>query len=192
MNIPILTCHVQSQKQHRWPFEVRPLTPTLGAEIIGVDLARGVDDALFRSIHQAFLQYQVLLFGHAGPAAGAAGGVRPAFRRGADPRDEPVPRRRSPRAVPPVQPRRERQSERETSRQGHAGLAHRRLVAPRHRPGHHHLRRGRRRRRRRDALLRHVRRLRAPEPGMEKAGSRICAPCTTSIFRAPAATAKNR
>ena len=55
--------HVQSQKQHRWPFDVRPLTPTLGAEIIGVNLARGVDDALFRSIHQAFLQYQVLLFG---------------------------------------------------------------------------------------------------------------------------------
>jgi len=54
---------VQSQKQHRWPFEVRPLTPRLGAEIIGVDLARGVDDVLFRSIHTAFLQYQVLLFG---------------------------------------------------------------------------------------------------------------------------------
>jgi taurine dioxygenase len=54
---------VQSQKQHRWPFEIRPLTPKFGAEIIGVDLARGVDDALFRSIHHAFLQYQVLLFG---------------------------------------------------------------------------------------------------------------------------------
>ena len=54
---------VQSQKQHRWPFEVRPLTPKLGAEIIGVNLARGVGDALFRSIHEAFLQYQVLLFG---------------------------------------------------------------------------------------------------------------------------------
>jgi alpha-ketoglutarate-dependent taurine dioxygenase len=54
---------VQSQKQHRWPFDVRPLTPKLGAELLGVDLASGVDDALFRSIHQAFLQYQVLLFG---------------------------------------------------------------------------------------------------------------------------------
>ncbi|HEV8647111.1 MAG TPA: TauD/TfdA family dioxygenase [Burkholderiales bacterium] len=54
---------MQSQKQHRWPFEIRPLTPKFGAEIIGVDLARGVDDALFRSIHHAFLQYQVLLFG---------------------------------------------------------------------------------------------------------------------------------
>jgi len=53
---------VQSQKQHRWPFDVRPLTPRLGAEIVGVDLARGVDDVLFRSIHTAFLQYQVLLF----------------------------------------------------------------------------------------------------------------------------------
>ena len=54
---------VQSQKQHRWPFDVRPLTKKLGAEIIGVDLARGVGAALFRSIHQAFLKYQVLLFG---------------------------------------------------------------------------------------------------------------------------------
>jgi len=54
---------VQSQRQRCWPFAIRPLTPKLGARIIGVDLARGVDDALFRSIHQAFLQYQVLLFG---------------------------------------------------------------------------------------------------------------------------------
>ena len=54
---------VQSQKQHRWPFGVRPLTPRLGAELIGVDLVRGVDHALFRSIHEAFLEYQVLLFG---------------------------------------------------------------------------------------------------------------------------------
>ena len=48
---------------HRWPFDVRPLTPKLGAEILGVNLARGVDDELFRSIREAFLQYQVLLFG---------------------------------------------------------------------------------------------------------------------------------
>jgi taurine dioxygenase len=54
---------VQSQEQHRLPFDVRPLTPKLGAELIGVDLVRGVDDALFRSIYEAFLQYQVLLFG---------------------------------------------------------------------------------------------------------------------------------
>jgi taurine dioxygenase len=44
-------------------FEVRPLSPNLGAELIGVELARGVDDALFRDIYDAFLRYQVLLFG---------------------------------------------------------------------------------------------------------------------------------
>jgi taurine dioxygenase len=54
---------VQPQQQQRWPFDVRPLTPKLGAELIGVDLGRGVDDALFRSIYEAFLHYQVLLFG---------------------------------------------------------------------------------------------------------------------------------
>ena len=46
-----------------WPFDVRPLSPHVGAELIGVDLARPVDDALFGSIYQAFLRYQVLLFG---------------------------------------------------------------------------------------------------------------------------------
>jgi taurine dioxygenase len=54
---------VQPQQQQRWPFDVRPLTPKLGAELIGLSLARGVDDALFRSIYEAFLHYQVLLFG---------------------------------------------------------------------------------------------------------------------------------
>jgi taurine dioxygenase len=47
----------------RPPFDIRPLSPNLGAELIGVDLARGVDDALFRDVHDAFLRYQVLLFG---------------------------------------------------------------------------------------------------------------------------------
>ena len=45
-----------------FPFTVRPLTPALGAEIIGVDLARGVDDNQFTAIYQAFLRFQVLLF----------------------------------------------------------------------------------------------------------------------------------
>jgi taurine dioxygenase len=44
-------------------FELRPLSPNLGAELIGIDLARGVDDALFRDIYAAFLRHQVLLFG---------------------------------------------------------------------------------------------------------------------------------
>ena len=45
------------------PFSVRRLTPKLGAELIGVDLARGVDATLFRTIYEAFLEHQVLLFG---------------------------------------------------------------------------------------------------------------------------------
>ena len=44
------------------PFTLRPLTPNLGAEISGVDLAGDVPDELFRAIYQAWLRYQVLLF----------------------------------------------------------------------------------------------------------------------------------
>ena len=44
-------------------FTVRALSPRLGAEILGVKLADRVDDAQFDAIYQAFLQYQVLLFG---------------------------------------------------------------------------------------------------------------------------------
>ena len=46
----------------RLPFTVRPLTPKLGAEISGVDLAQGVAPDVFRALYQAFLQYEVLLF----------------------------------------------------------------------------------------------------------------------------------
>jgi taurine dioxygenase len=45
------------------PFSVRPLTPRLGAELIGVDLTKGMDTTLFRAIYEAFLEHQVLLFG---------------------------------------------------------------------------------------------------------------------------------
>ncbi|MEO6024372.1 MAG: TauD/TfdA family dioxygenase [Burkholderiales bacterium] len=46
----------------KFPFPIRVLAPALGAEIIGVDLARGVDDDQFAAIYRAFLRYQVLLF----------------------------------------------------------------------------------------------------------------------------------
>ena len=45
-----------------WPFSVRPLSPSLGAEISGIALDADMDDALFRAIYRAFLRYQVLLF----------------------------------------------------------------------------------------------------------------------------------
>ncbi|MFZ5780156.1 MAG: TauD/TfdA dioxygenase family protein [Pseudomonadota bacterium] len=41
---------------------VKPLTPGIGAEILDVDLSRGVDDVLFAALHRAFLDYQVIFF----------------------------------------------------------------------------------------------------------------------------------
>jgi taurine dioxygenase len=45
-----------------WPFSVRPLTPSLGAEISGVELADDLEERVFRALYRAFLRYQVLLF----------------------------------------------------------------------------------------------------------------------------------
>ena len=41
--------------------DIRPLTGALGAEIFGVDV-KAIDDQLFAAIHQAFLDYSVLVF----------------------------------------------------------------------------------------------------------------------------------
>ena len=43
-------------------FEIRPLCPATGAELVGVDLARPVDDDLYAQIHALFLERQILLF----------------------------------------------------------------------------------------------------------------------------------
>ncbi len=42
--------------------EARPFAPNLGAEIRGVDLSEPISDEQFADIHQAFLDYQVLMF----------------------------------------------------------------------------------------------------------------------------------
>lgn len=44
-----------------YPFEVRPLAPTIGAEISDVDLA-DVDDILQLELHRALLEWKVLFF----------------------------------------------------------------------------------------------------------------------------------
>jgi len=41
--------------------DIRPLTGALGCEILGVDLAR-LDETQFRQIHQAFIDYSVVVF----------------------------------------------------------------------------------------------------------------------------------
>lgn len=46
---------------------VRPVSPVLGAEVHGVDLARPVTDEQFAEIHRAFLDHGVLFFKGSGP-----------------------------------------------------------------------------------------------------------------------------
>ncbi len=43
-------------------FTIRPLSAVLGAEIIGLDLARPLDAATRRAVYDAFVRYQVLCF----------------------------------------------------------------------------------------------------------------------------------
>ena len=53
---------LQTEASTPYPFELRPLSPTLGAEIIGVDLAEPLPDPDFDRIYDAFLEHQMLLF----------------------------------------------------------------------------------------------------------------------------------
>ncbi len=53
---------MQTLASQRPVLELRALSPHLGAEIIGVDLARGVDEQTFALLYDAFLRCQVLLF----------------------------------------------------------------------------------------------------------------------------------
>ena len=46
----------------RTRFEVRPLSPVLGAEVIGLDLSQPLDTATRDAIYRDFVRYQVLCF----------------------------------------------------------------------------------------------------------------------------------
>ena len=56
--------HVESPERRTEyaSFEVRSLTPHLGAEILGLDLSQPLEDAQFRDLQQAFLDWMVLVF----------------------------------------------------------------------------------------------------------------------------------
>ncbi|MBL0946250.1 MAG: TauD/TfdA family dioxygenase [Hydrogenophaga sp.] len=43
-------------------FDVRPLSPALGAEVVGLDLAQPLSDAAFARLHRAHLDHHVLVF----------------------------------------------------------------------------------------------------------------------------------
>ncbi len=62
------------ETERDWPFELRPLTPVLGAEIFGIDLDQAASQEIFPSVHAAWLRHQVLVFrGHeVSPAAQVA------------------------------------------------------------------------------------------------------------------------
>ena len=68
---------MNSPADPRLPCTLRPLTPNLGAEVSGVDLARGVSPEVFRAVYDAFLRYQVLLF----PACDLPPAAQVAFAR---------------------------------------------------------------------------------------------------------------
>jgi taurine dioxygenase len=44
-------------------YRARPLTPAIGAELVGIDLRDDMDDDLFDAIYRDFLEHQVLLLG---------------------------------------------------------------------------------------------------------------------------------
>jgi taurine dioxygenase len=58
-------------------FQLRPKSPTIGAEVVGVDLT-ALDDDTFADLHRALLEWKVLFFRDAGldPASHAALGAR--------------------------------------------------------------------------------------------------------------------
>jgi taurine dioxygenase len=43
-------------------FQIRPLSDALGAEILGLDVSRPLDEATFATLHQAHLDHMVLVF----------------------------------------------------------------------------------------------------------------------------------
>ncbi len=56
-----------AQAQHKtatrdWPFQVKPLHPSLGCEISGITLAEAVEPKLFDKVYEAFLDYELILF----------------------------------------------------------------------------------------------------------------------------------
>src|SRR5690606_38764970 len=51
--------HLNTPSQH---FEIRPFDAVLGAEIIGIDLAKPLNDTDFARVHQAHLEHGVVVF----------------------------------------------------------------------------------------------------------------------------------
>jgi taurine dioxygenase len=158
---------MNSSSDLRLPFAVRALTPSLGAEVLGVNLGAGMSDEVFRGIYAAFLRYQVLLF----PQQDVPPERQVAFARRFGEVQVHVMNQYHADGFPELY-RLSNLDEQgnpngPASRQGHARVAHRRLVVARHRPGDDHLWRGNAGGRWRNAFLRHVRSIRASRSRVE-------------------------
>jgi taurine dioxygenase len=53
---------IQSQARPDWPFQIKPLHSSFGAEIVGMTLEQAIDEKAFAKIHEAFLSYKLILF----------------------------------------------------------------------------------------------------------------------------------
>jgi taurine dioxygenase len=45
-----------------WPFEIVPLNPIFGCEIVGITPADAIDNCTFEKLYEAFLRFQLMLF----------------------------------------------------------------------------------------------------------------------------------
>ncbi len=57
------TATASTTARHDAPPALRRLAPAIGAELIGIDFSRDIDDTTFAMVYDAFLTYGVLLFG---------------------------------------------------------------------------------------------------------------------------------
>jgi alpha-ketoglutarate-dependent taurine dioxygenase len=46
----------------QWPFQVKPLHPLFGCEIVGLPLDEAINEANFAAVYEAFLAYKLILF----------------------------------------------------------------------------------------------------------------------------------
>ncbi len=183
---------VPSAFDQPYPFELRPLSPTLGAEVIGVDLAQPLSDPDFDRIYEAFLEHQLLLFRdqHLAP------GDQVVFARRFGPVQVHVMNQYHAEGFPEIYYLSNLDASGPTDRQapgqGHGALAHRWLLGAAHRPGDPALCRPGAPFGRRDPVRQHVRRLRRSRPGHAGSAWRRYGQSTPWIFRARAAMATTR
>ncbi|MBB3178058.1 TauD/TfdA family dioxygenase [Variovorax sp. Sphag1AA] len=60
--LKLATFSTAASDSESWPFAVTRCTPTIGAEIEGVDLGQPLDDATYRALRRALLKFKVLFF----------------------------------------------------------------------------------------------------------------------------------